>query len=113
MSSVSCKELIHIFEKVGGKLICEHDTRTCLLLPQNITAKITPDNNVDIGLLLSGFAYSGQFNKFVTMLPESEQRKKSIFVQDTLYDYQEKNTGGFVIEMTKDKDGFIIPFTPM
>jgi hypothetical protein len=61
MSSVSCKELIHIFEKVGGKLICEHDTRQCLLLPQNITAKIMPDNKVDIGALLSGFAYSGQF----------------------------------------------------
>ena len=108
MSTLSCKELIHTFEKVGGKLICEHDTRTCLLLPQNITAKITPDNKVDIGSLLSGFAYSGQFNKFVTMLPESEQSKKSKFVQDTLYDYQEKNTGGFVIEMTKDKDGFIV-----
>ena len=108
MSSLSCKELIHMFEKLGGKLICEHDTRTCSLLTQNITAKITPDNKVDIGLLLSGFAYSGQFNKFVTMLPESEQSKKSKFVQDALYDYQEKNTGGFVIEMTKDKDGFIM-----
>lgn len=107
MSQISCEELISIFQKNGGKFICEHDTRSCTLLPQNITAKITNNNKVDIGSLLCGFAYSGSFDKYVKMLPESEESKKNKFVEDILYDYQEKNTGGFIIEFKKDKYGFI------
>lgn len=109
MSKISCKELISIFEKIGGRLECIYDTRTCTLSPQNISANVTKDNRVDIGSLLSGFAYSGQYDKYVTTLPESEERKNSGFAIDTIHDYQEKNVGGFVIEMGKDKDGFIIP----
>jgi hypothetical protein len=108
MSQISCEELINMFEKSGGKIVCEHDTRTCTLFPQNITAKITNNNKVNIGSLLSSFAYSGDFNKYVKWLPESEKSKKNMFVEDRLYDYQEKNTGGFFIEFTKDKDGFIV-----
>jgi hypothetical protein len=111
MSQISCKELISIFEKVGGKLECIYDTRTCTLLPQNISAKITTENRIDIGSLLCGFAYSGEYNKYVTTLPESAERKNSGFAIDTIHDYQENHAGGFIIEMGKDKDGFIIPYT--
>ena len=109
MSAITCKELINIFEKIGGNLVCVHDTKTCTLLPQNINAIIEPTNSVDIDMLLSGFAYSGSFERYVTMLPESEKSKKDIFVADKLYRYQEKNTGGFSIEFAKDNYGFIKP----
>ena len=109
MSQISCKELISIFEKIGGRLECIYDTRTCTLSPQNISAKITTQNRDDIDSLLCCFAYSGEYNKHVKMLPESEESKKSNFARDTIHHYQEKNFRGFVIEMGKDKDGFIIP----
>ena len=31
---VSCKELIEMFHKIGGTLVCTYDTRECTLLPQ-------------------------------------------------------------------------------
>jgi hypothetical protein len=43
------------------------------------------------------------------MLPESEERKKSNFVRELIHDYQEKNTGGFMIEFKRDKDWFQVP----
>lgn len=112
MSKLSCEELISVFNKVGGILECVHDTRTCTLLPQNITAIFTPENKTDIGSLLSEYAYSGHFDKYVTFLPESTKSKESRFVPENLYDYQEKNTGGFVIKFMFDKDGYKMSTVP-
>ena len=39
-SKINCKELISIFEKIGGELVCKYDTKTCTLLPNNVTCKI-------------------------------------------------------------------------
>jgi hypothetical protein len=86
----SCKEIIDIFEMVGGKFVCNYDKRTCELFPQNISSKIVKKNKEDLGHLISQYAYSGHFNDFVTMLPESEERKKSNFVRELIHDYQEK-----------------------
>ena len=105
----SCKELITIFEKIGGKFICNYDKRECTLFPQNITAKVTKDISADLGHLVSQYAYSGRFDDFVSFLPESEKSKKSPFVDRLVHDYQYKNTGGFIIEYHVDKDGFHIP----
>ena len=107
----SCKELISIFEKIGGKFVCNYDTRECTLFPQSITAKVTKDNQIDLGHLVSQYAYSGHFDDFVTLLPESEKSKKSPFIPEKIHDYQYKNTSGFIIEYHKDKDGFQIPNT--
>ena len=104
----SCKELISIFEKIGGKFVCKYDTKECTLFPQNITAKITKDDRVDLGCLVSQYAYSGHFDDFVKLLPESEKSKKSPFVRELVHDYQYKNTDGFIIEYYVDKDGFHI-----
>lgn len=109
MSDISCKELIQIFSKIGGKFEFVHDTKTCTLYPQNVTAKFTNEDKDDISLLLSDYAYSGQFDKYVKFLPESETRNKNIFVENPLYHYQEKNTGGFTIQYKRDKDGYRIP----
>jgi hypothetical protein len=106
---LSCKDLISTFEKVGGKFVCNYDTRQCTMFPQNISAKITKDDKVDLGHFISQYAYSGQFDNFVTLLPESEESKKSSFLRELVHDYQQKNTGGFIIEFSKDKDGFQIP----
>jgi hypothetical protein len=104
-SVVTCKELIDIFSKVGGSLVCTYDTRRCTLLPQNVSCKILPENKVDIGSLLCDFAYSGEYRKCVTTFPESEQSKERLFVQDKIHDYQEKGVGGFVIKLVVDADG--------
>ena len=108
MAQITCKELISIFEKIGGKLVCTYDTKTCTLLPNNVTAKITSDNRVDIDMLLSSFAHSGQYDNYVTIIPETEKSKKNIFMVDTIHNYQEKNSGGFIIEFAKDKEGFYL-----
>ena len=106
---LDCKELIDIFQKIGGKFVCKYDTRECTLFPQNITTKIKSENKTDIGLLLSNFAYSGKFDDYVTMLPESKEYKKYPFITEPIHDYQQKNTGGFVIEGIKDNNGYWRP----
>jgi len=127
-TQVSCKELIDIFRKVGGKLVCTYDTRQCTLLKENKSCNIQPENKVDIGSLLCDFAYSGEYTKCVTTFPESErkirsgakdpsayssgrrpeeyeQSRRQPFVQETIHDYQEKGVGGFTIELIVDEDG--------
>lgn len=104
-AQVSCKELIDIFRKVGGKLVCTYDTRQCTLLNENKSCNILPENKVDIGSLLCDFAYSGEYTKCVTTFPESAQSRRQLFVQEKIHDYQEKGVGGFTIELMVDKDG--------
>lgn len=84
-------------------------TRECTLFPHGITKPITPDCSEDLGHILSQFAYSGQFDAFVQFLPESESRRLSPFLPVMIHRYQEKNTGGFVIEFSVDQDGFRVP----
>jgi hypothetical protein len=104
-TQVSCKELIEIFQKTGGKMICTYDTRKCTLLKQNMTCNILPENKMDLGSLLCDFAYSGSYDQCVKMFPESEKNKNDRFVQEPIHDYQEKGAGGFVIKLVVDEDG--------
>lgn len=106
---LSCKEIITIFEKIGGKMVCNYDTRQCTLFPQNITVNVKKDDKIILGSLISQYAYSSHFNDFVTLLPESDESKNSPFLRELIHDYQEKNTGGFIIEYHVDEDGFHIP----
>ena len=71
------------------------------LLPNNISCKIKNDNRVDIDNIL--LISSGYFDDYVTILPESEKGKKYIFMKDTIHNYQEKNSGGFMIKFNIDK----------
>jgi len=109
MPQLSCKELIDIFNKIGGKFVCNYDTKQCTLLPQNVSCKILPENKMDIGSLLTDLAYSGQYHNCVTTIPESEKNKKDRFIRIPLHDYQEKGVDGFIIEFSKDKDGYNVP----
>ena len=102
---VSCKELIEMFHKIGGTIVCTYDTRECTLLPQNISCKIMPKHKTVIGSLLTDFVYSGSYQQCVTTFPESEQSKKRPFIQEPIHDYQEKGVGGFAIELVVDDDG--------
>jgi hypothetical protein len=100
---VSCKELVGIFNKVGGKMMFNYDTKKCTFLPQNIVSEIKPENNVDIDSLLMDFAY--QHDKYVTHLPIVDNTK----CIEKLHNYQEKDDVGFTIEFAKNEDGYIIP----
>jgi hypothetical protein len=98
-SYISCKELISIFEKIGGKFVCHYDKKECTLLPQNITVKFTTqDDGINIGRLVGQYGYSGQFDDFVTLLPETEEQKKWPFIPELIHYYQYKNAGGFIME---------------
>jgi hypothetical protein len=103
-NKVSCKELIEMFVKMGGKLVFEHDTRqySYFQQPRPITTKLTKING-SIDKLLSNFVNSGSVDKYVKILPETERSKKNMFVKDKLYDCQEKNTCGFSIKFDKYK----------
>ncbi len=96
---VSCKELVEIFNKVGGKMEFRYDTKKCTFLPQNIVSDIKPENKVDIDSLLMDFAY--QHDKYITHLPTTKRIEK-------IHNYQEDNDIGFTIEFAKDKDGYIM-----
>jgi hypothetical protein len=61
----SCKEIIDIFEMVGGKFVCNYDKRTCELFPKYIF-KNSKKNKEDLGHLISQYAYSGHLT---TSLP--------------------------------------------
>ena len=106
MTDILCEELISIFDKIGGKLVCSYDTKSFTLFPQNITCKITNKNRIDIDCLLNSFAY--KHDTYVSILPESEESKKK-FMEERIHNYQEKNSNGFIIEFGIDEDGFIIP----
>jgi hypothetical protein len=99
---VSCKELVEIFNKVGGKMEFRYDTKKCTFLPQNIVGDIKPENKYDIDKLLMDFAY--QHDKYVTHLPIIDTMNRI----EKLHNYQENNDIGFTIEFAKDKDGYII-----
>lgn len=109
MPQLHCKELIDIFEKIGGKLVCTYYTKQCTLLPQNVSCKILPENKTDIDSLLTGLVFSGQYENCVKTFPESEKSKREPFVRIPLHHYQEKSVGGFIIEFSKDKDGYNVP----
>lgn len=109
MENLQCKELIEIFKKVGGTFLCEYDSKTCYLFPNNINCKIKSENKEDIDTLLSDFAYSPNYDEFVSDLPESEESKKSIFVNTPIHNYQLKNTGGFAINLVIDKNNNYLP----
>ena len=109
-SYISCKELISIFEKNGGKFVCNYVTRECILFPQKIFAKFTlEDDGINIGRLVTEYGYSGQFEDYVTLLPETEEQKRSPFIPELIHYYQYKNAGGFIMEYLIGKDGFRIP----
>jgi len=103
MSNLSCKELIDMFQKIGGKLHCNYNTKKCALLPQNIHCNIQPNHN-NIGMLLWELAIAGQYDRFVTILPETNENKR-IFVEDKIHDFQRNYSSGFIIEFAVDKDG--------
>jgi len=49
---VSCKELVDIFEKVGGKLICKYDTKKCTFYPQGLTCNLKYNDVIKIDTIL-------------------------------------------------------------
>ena len=107
--TLTCKDLVSIFKQIGGKMTFTYETKTCSLLPNDTTVKITSDDSTSIDLLLSEFASSGQYDKFISILPESEKSKNKSIIDCKLHDYQEKNTGGFIVEFTKNNEGYYIP----
>ena len=109
MSQLYCKELIDIFNKIGGKFVCNYDTKQCTLLPQNVSCKILPENKMDIDSLLTDLVFSGQYENCVKTFPESEKAKREPYVRAPLHHYQEKGIDGFMIEFSKDENGYNIP----
>jgi len=49
---LSCKELVEIFEKVGGKLICKNDTKKCTFYPKGLTCNFKYNDVIKIDTIL-------------------------------------------------------------
>lgn len=100
ISQKSTSNLISLFNQIGGKFYCDYKSRTCHHSPSGYITKITPDDSVEIGSLLSSFECGGAATA-VTYYPESEDGKNSVFLPEKIHDYQRKDKGGFVISYTK------------
>lgn len=62
--NMECKELFAIFEKVGGKFICNYKDNTGLMLPQNI--KCTKLHRANYGLDKFIFSHSMVYQDIFT-----------------------------------------------
>lgn len=106
---LNCKDLIIIFQKIGGKMIFNYETNTCSYQPHQpkpLITKITNSDAEQIDKLL--FDFSGNQDDFVTKIPKEEKKEKDIFMCSKLHNYQEPNLSGFIIEFDLDKDGNFI-----
>jgi len=54
--TVSCKELITMFNKIGGILQCQYDTKECKLLPKNISCTMKKENGKDLAVLIKNLS---------------------------------------------------------
>ena len=86
---VSCKELIAIFETVGGKFECNYNNKKCTFYPQNIECKIKSTDGGAIDMMLWRYHVGVTYSK--------------------IHRYQDLSTSGFIVEFYKNKDGDIYP----
>jgi hypothetical protein len=98
---MDCKYFIQQFNKSGGKLVCNYDTKTCQLTQNktNVKFKMNKDCFHDIDKTFSIFFY--QYNNYVTQIPDMKKREK-------LHYFQESNSKGFIIEFARDEDNFFV-----
>jgi len=94
----SCSTLIKTFDKIGGKIIFNYETKQCTYYPPKIVSNIESKDSVNIDSLLMNFAYVNY--KFVEYIP----LKNKINIEP-LHIYQEPLTKGFIIKSFVDKNG--------
>jgi hypothetical protein len=98
----SCKELIDIFTKVGGKMAFDYHTKMGTFYPQNISCKLPEKNDTAIILDKLCLEFQQDSYQYVSYLPTKSPVEK-------LHMYQDMSTGGIVFEFCRDKEGYINP----
>ena len=108
--SHSCEEMIELFRKVGGKLTCRYDTKTCELksiFSQRTTPEFQCDINTDISKTLDEITdNSSAMHKYTTFFHND-------FGVEKIHENQRINSIGFNIQFVRNKKGEMISFRPV
>jgi hypothetical protein len=92
---MNCKELITIFEKIGGKFKCDYNSNKCTIYPQNINCQIDHNSYINLDMLLMKFAKESY--KYKSYLPSENNNNIEI-----LQNYQQVPISGFIIKFNRD-----------
>ena len=95
MSELTCDELIEIFKKTGGTLICGYDSKTCFIDRSNMASII---KNIEVlnckikgtDLLHINNLYKN-YDKYMSNIPETDKGNP------LYYSFKYKNSGGLII----------------
>ena len=74
MSNISCKELIDMFQQIGGKLLCNYNTKKCTLLPQDVKCNFQTDDNIGTLLWYDGQRASVPYSPSPTNTVDRDER---------------------------------------
>ncbi len=55
---MDCKELIDLFTKVGGSLICNYEEKKVIVIGTNLKCNIKPEDHKELNKLERVFSYS-------------------------------------------------------
>ena len=103
----SCEEIIELFRKVGGKLTCKYDTKTCELnsiFSKSSTPEFKCSIDTDISKTLDEITdISSEMHKYTTFFHNAEHVEK-------IHENQRMNSLGFKIQFVRNKKGEIISF---
>ena len=105
--SISCKELLNIFEKIGGQLKVDYYTEKATLYPQNISCYLHTNNAEQLDKLVEGtfitpnYDYDEDgFNIGFYNLP-----LKNRYDEFKKIHSKQLSVGGFVIQFNRDTEG--------
>jgi hypothetical protein len=96
----SCKELVQLFENIGGKIECNYETKQCVLYPQNIKCDFEKYDGVYFDSVLEKFSHNGQWRTHITDLP----LKKNTTPPIKYHNFQKASAGGFRIQFNRKVD---------
>lgn len=97
MSKISCKDLLAIYDIIGGKLICIPDFNNCTIFPHNIKGVCNGDSDK----LLNEYVSNGTYDKYITLLPYQSYNNNN----NNIPNYNYKNSAGFIIKCRIDQNG--------
>ena len=110
--SRSCEELIDLFQKVGGRLVCKYDNKQCELnsiYSRRSIPEFRCDMTADISETLSEITENESFmHKYTTFFYTDNDdiiKTKNI---EKIHENQRMNSIGFKIEFVRNKKGEMI-----
>jgi len=96
----SCKELVQLFENLGGKIECNYETKQCALYPQNIKCDFDKYSGAQFDSVLEKFSHNGQWRTHITDLPLKKNTTPTI----KYHNFQNMSAGGFRIQYDRKVD---------